>query len=457
MGYVEKRGKNSWRLVTHVKVGDHQEPVRMTLRLDQDIPESIQRKQAEIELKKLEKRLAGEASEEYTLRQWSEIWLTKHLEMDASPVTVSNYRYLLNSRILPQLGDKTLGDLTPALLTDWLYTLRQQPRKTTRKPDDQLKRPRRPSEKLISPSKQAKPLSVKTVLLYYGCMKTMLAAAVRVGQLEYNPMDRVKHPKKRKKKLTTMSEAEAAHLIQLILNEASQPLKLSVLFALLCGLRLGEVCAITQFDIDYNAGTIQISRALKYTPETGSFIADPKTEAGDRVITLPNFLLMFLREARWTDEDIIVSCYEELGAMIEDGIKPDTDPEILKKTLYNLEHFRYIVHNRLGARVNKDTPSKWFRKFADAHGYQGTTFHDLRHAHASLLVAKGMDIASIAARMSHSDPSVTLSVYTHALAPRDQTAADTLETIVAAALPAVNIKALPPTYIPPEDDTDPNS
>ena len=44
---------------------------------------------------------------------------------------------------------------------------------------DRLSRPRRKSEQL-APASSA-PLSVKTALNYYGCMKTMLAAAVRIG------------------------------------------------------------------------------------------------------------------------------------------------------------------------------------------------------------------------------------------------------------------------------------
>ena len=95
---------------------------------------------------------------------------------------------------------------------------------------------------------------------------------------------------------------------------------------------------------------------------------------------------------------------------------------------------RWIVHSRHGARVNKDTPSKWFRDFADAHGYRSIRFHDLRHIHASLLVANHIDIAAVAARMGHSDPSVTLNVYTHPTSPADQDAAQALDRLLRAAL-----------------------
>ena len=412
MGTVEKRGKNSWRIATQVKVRGEWQWVRMTLRMDPDLSEDVQRRDAKRELRKLEARLAGELEETPTLREWSETWLEKHLDDDASPVTVANYRYLLSSRILPQLGDRLLPDLSPAILTDWLHSLRLDKRKSTRLPDEKLKRPRREGERLISDAQAAKPLSVKTALNYYGCMKTMLAAAVRTGLLEYNPMDRVPRPKKRKKKRATLPEAEVVALLQLIISEARTPLKLSVLLAMLCSLRLGEVGALKWQAVDWTAGTITVDRALKYTPGTGAFVAETKTEAGDRVITLPPSMIRILRDAMW-----------------QDVMEEQDDPDAWKGA-------GWIVHSRHGARVNHDTPSKWFREFADAHGYQGLTFHGLRHVHASMLLQHHVDLQSVSSRMGHSDPSVTLRAYADAMPARDQEAAAAMDRLLITADPS---------------------
>lgn len=412
MGTVEKRGKNSWRIATQIKVHGEWEWVRMTLRMDPALSEDVQRRDAQRELRKLEARLAGELEDTPTLKEWSEIWLSQHLGDDASPVTVANYRYLLSSRILPQLGDRFLPDLTPAILTDWLHNLRKEKRKTTRLPDEKLKRPRREGEQLITDAQAAKPLSVKTALNYYGCMKTMLAAAVRTGLLEYNPMDRVPRPKKRKKKKATLPEAEVVALLQLIIAEAETPLKLAVLLAMLCSLRLGEVGALKYSSVDWTAGTITVDRSLKYTPATGAFIAETKTDAGDRVITLPPSMIRILRDAMWQD---VMEEEEDLEAWKGAG---------------------WIVHSRHGARANKDTPSKWFRKFADAHGYQGLTFHGLRHVHASMLLQHHVDLQSVSSRMGHSDPSVTLRAYADAMPARDQEAAATMNQLLITADPS---------------------
>lgn len=408
MGTIEKRGKNSWRIGTQIKVGNQWQWVRLSLRMDPALSEAVQRRDAQRELDKLEARLHGTTDGVQNLREWSEVWLTKHLDDDASPVTVANYRYLLNSRILPQLGDLPLQDLTPAVLTDWLHNLRNDKRKTTRLPDDQLKRPRRSGEQLITDAQKAKPLSAKTALNYYGCMKTMLAAAVRIGLLEYNPMDRVQRPKKRKKKKATLPESEVVALLQLIITEASTPLKLSVLLAMLCSLRLGEVGALKYSDVDWTAGTISVSKALKYTPATGAFVAETKTDAGDRVITLPPSMIRILRDAMWADV-----------------MEAQDDPDAWKGE-------NWIVHSRHGAQVNKDTPSKWFRAFADDHGYQGVKFHDLRHIHATVLLQHNVDLQSVSSRMGHSDPSITLRAYADAMPARDQEAAATMDQLLIA-------------------------
>lgn len=409
MGSVEKRGKNTWRVSVRVKTVTGQWTWnRLTLHMDPALSEAVQRRDAERELHHLEQRLAGEQATAYTVRQWAAVWLEKHVALDASPVTVSNYQYLLDSRILPALGDFLLTDLTPAILTDWLISVRSSPRKSTRLKDEDLARPRRKSEqKALAPkSAQQKPLSARTVNHYRMTVSTMLAAAVRMGYLEHNPMDRVQRPKQRKHPPAFLTEDQAVFLITRLLQLPPErsSLKLAVLLALTCGIRLGEVCALRYRDFD--GAALTVSRALKYTSGTGAFIADPKTDAGIRTITLPPILRRLLKDARWDD----------LGA--EAILEGDWDP-----------HY-WIVHGPHGRQVNKDTPSKWFRAFADENGFRGVTFHDLRHAHASILVAHNLDVAAIAARMGHENAAVTLSVYTHPFAAQDQKAAEALNSVL---------------------------
>ena len=185
MGYVEKRGKNSWRICVDVKVGGSWVPIRTTLRMDPDLPEAVQRRDAERELRNLEKRLAADQETAFTLRDWAEEWLRKVVAPDASPVTVHNYRHLLDSRILPALGGYALRDLTPAILTDWLLTVRAAPRKSTRLPEEKLARPRGKGERLAPPSRRGLVLCREDFLqgeVAAGERGELFSAAVRAAQ-----------------------------------------------------------------------------------------------------------------------------------------------------------------------------------------------------------------------------------------------------------------------------------
>ena len=50
-------------------------------------------------------------------------------------------------------------------------------------------------------------------------------------------------------------------------------------------------------------------------------------------------------------------------------------------------------------------------------------FHDLRHLSATEMVGQGMDPRTVATRLGHANPSVTLAVYAHAVDAPDRDAA----------------------------------
>jgi hypothetical protein len=53
-------------------------------------------------------------------------------------------------------------------------------------------------------------------------------------------------------------------------------------------------------------------------------------------------------------------------------------------------------------------------------------FHDLRHFSATELIGAGVDIRTVAGRLGHAGPAITLRVYAHALEERDRAAAQLL-------------------------------
>lgn len=422
MGTIEKRGKGSWRIGIQVETPSGWKWVRETIHIDPQLSDSKQRKEAEKALARLQTEVdAGEKGppgHHYTVRTWSEKWMETEIKPNCSPVTYAGYRYLLDSRILPLLGDVGLSRLTPVILTEWLAQVRQSTRKCTRLPDDQLTHKRPPSRPLREENKN-KPLSVKTLQNYYSCMDSMLSAAVRLDVLASNPMEKVTRPAGRKKKARYLSEERALELLRCLKDEPNMCYRCAVLLALLCGLRLGEVGELKLSDVDWKNGTIDISRALKYTSDSGSFVDAPKTDAGERIITLPAGMMTVLHETREYQEEcrrLVPHLWQGQG---------------------------WIVHGWDGRQLHHDTPSKWFHRFAEAHGFQGVTFHNLRHTHATILLANNIDVVAVAHRMGHSDPTVTLRTYAHALKRRDQDAAQALDQLlVGVELPPVDMPSM---------------
>ncbi len=414
MGTIEKRGRNAWRVGVQVQTENGWEWVRSTIHMPPGQSEAKQRKEAEKALARLIVDVdAGRAkpakkAQQYTVRTFSELWMEQHVKPNLKPTTYKNYHQFLDSRILPMLGDVPLKKLTPLLLTKWLNDVRNSARLSTRLPDDQLKTPRRPSDvaKLASAEKKASQLSPRTVQHYYDTMDAMLDKAVQWDIIPLNPMKKVDRPKAKKAKVQYLTEERAVQLLRCLNDEPNMCYRAALLLALLCGLRLGEVCALRLDDVDWENGTIDISRALIYTPQTGNIEGTPKTEAGERLIALPPGMMAVLHETR--------AYQEETAAWAGDLWKGQG----------------WIVHGWNGAQLHHDTPSKWFRRFADAHGFEGVRFHDLRHTHATVLLANNIDAVAVASRMGHADASVTLRTYAHALRRRDSDAAHTVQALL---------------------------
>ena len=153
------------------------------------------------------------------------------------------------------------------------------------------------------------------------------------------------------------------------------------------GCRVGELLALTSQDIDFENGTVNISKTY-YRRNQTDYLTPPKTESSNRKITIPKFLV----EER---KDFVDRQYELTP---EDRIFPITDRAIQKKM----------------KQKTKQVKLKPIR------------VHDLRHSHIALLIEKGMQPLVIAQRVGHDSVNTTMNIYGHLYPNKQKQVADML-------------------------------
>ena len=87
----------------------------------------------------------------------------------------------------------------------------------------------------------------------------------------------------------------------------------------------------------------------------------------------------------------------------------------------------------LGKRLDLSSPTQKFQKILKANNLRHIKLYSLRYTCASLLIASGRDVRSVAAQLGHSTPSLTLKTYSHAFDTAKQENANALSATIAAA------------------------
>jgi integrase len=80
--------------------------------------------------------------------------------------------------------------------------------------------------------------------------------------------------------------------------------------------------------------------------------------------------------------------------------------------------------------MHPDTITSWFPKFLERHGLPYIKFHALRHTSATLLIAEGVPLKNVSARLGHADTRTTANIYAHALRSVDEEAAVKMDKII---------------------------
>lgn len=179
--------------------------------------------------------------------------------------------------------------------------------------------------------------------------------------------------------------------------------------AIYTGARRGELVALVWADIHADSRSVYIhATATIYSGQ--QHVKPPKTAAGVRNISLPSEVFDLIEEhrteqirRRYSVAATAPVFPQESGSMMR-----VTTPTGKFQTLIR------IINNNL-------PPDKRLPPI---------TLHGLRHSAASLLIASGMDVLTVARRLGHARVSHTLDIYAHAYDRNDSAAADLLADVL---------------------------
>jgi integrase len=331
------------------------------------------------ELKKCELAKAGAATVAAalptTFAMLLQEFFRQHAEEKLAPKTIERYRELA-AYLAPELLAMPLGEITPLHLSrEWNRLLKSggHHRKT----------------------KQARPLSRKTVRHVAGLVSSAFARAERWALVASNPVTRSEPPVPKKHRGIALTPAQQA----LVFESATRPWCMATFLevAAATGARRGEVLALRWSDIQ--EGCAVITRSLTQTRQVLDF-KDTKTER-PRDVKVPASALATLEAHRKRQDEFRVQFGPDYRADL-DLIFANPDGTPLRPN--SVSSVVSLLFRRLGLP-------------------KGASLHSLRHSHGSHLLADGVPLPVVSERLGHSSVRTTAEVYAHALRGQDDDAA----------------------------------
>ncbi len=311
-----------------------------------------------------------------TVGELLERWFDQAKE-DFSPKTVVETRGFLDRNLVPALGPVPLGKLKPDALDRYYRSLRS------------------------GDGNGGRPLAPATIRRIHGILRRALAQGVRWGWLGANPAAAASPPRVVTREIKPPAPSEIARLFALA-QDADPELAALVVLAAATGARRSEVLALRWRDIDLDAGSVEIGRAIVMGP-SGPVEKDTKTHSA-RKVSLDPTTLATLRQHR----ELVVN----RAAQCRVKIRPAAF--VFSQEVDGSEPWR------------PDSTTRAFARLCRRAGLEGVRLHDLRHYVATRLLASGVDVRTVAGRLGHRDAATTLNVYSHFLAEADREAANVL-------------------------------
>jgi integrase len=301
-----------------------------------------------------------------TLGDWIVEWLEDYTKNSVERTTFESYSSWVYKHIIPGLGEIPLQKLHGSKIQRFI------------------------NDKCCD-------LSSTSVRHICRILRASLEEAVEQGKLNKHVMERVKRPKKEEYRIDPWEIDEKNQFLSKIREDRLYPF---FLLALESGMRRGELLGLQWRDLDSRNNKITISRSYNVV-KGGAKFGKPKAGSG-RTITLPEKVtdeLLAWKAIQAKEKEFLGKGYKDQGMIFTTSIGTPIYPREVNR------HFERLIELAGGRKIR---------------------FHDLRHTHATVLLALGVHPKVVQLRLGHKSIKVTLDLYSHKVDRLDEEAAQKL-------------------------------
>jgi integrase len=377
-GHIRRRGKDSWTVV--VNLG--RDPVTGKRR---QLWRSVRGTKRDAEATLLhvlhERNLGIDAPPaKLTVAEYLTRWLNDYVRTNVSPSTVLPYSTCVHRHLTPALGAIPLTKLRPQHIQQYYSQALRDGRSDGR----------------------GGGLSPTTVLYHHRVLREALQHAVRWQLLARNPADAVDPPRAERREIGTLNAEEVRRLL---LAAEETPHGALVHLAAMTGMRRGELLGLRWRDVDLDGATLHVRQTLKRLPGNRLGYGPPKTHRSSRPVALSPETVRSLRAHR--------------SRQAEDRLK--LGPAYQDDDL--------VFATAVGTPIDPSNLHRAWKQIVGRAGLAGVRFHDLRHAHATIMLTEGVHPKIVSERLGHATIGITLDTYSHVLPGLQAEAAAVLDRV----------------------------
>ena len=229
--------------------------------------------------------------------------------------------------------------------------------------------------------------ATRTVQYAHTLLKRALAQAVMDGLIPRNAAEAVRPPKLKRDEIQPLN----ADQVRALLDASDERSCALYTVAVRTGMRPGEILALRWSDVDLEAGTVQINRALS----EGEF-STPKTPRSRRRISLSPATVAALKAHRKRQ---LEECMAKAGLWEDHGL---------------------VFPSSVGTPKSQRNLNREFKNAAKRAGLPDHfKLYDLRHTCATLLLARNVHPKYVQELLGHASIALTLDTYSHVIPGMD--------------------------------------